>query len=218
MRRLAALLSLLALVLASAAVAAGERNPRAERERLNARDGKLAAAVAVAKRDLGRGWTASRVPKSPGPACKSFSPDLSRFTITGKAHTLFADTRGSSVQSIVEVYANKAQAAGDFVAGAKPGATGCLREAFEYARQQAPKGVTLQFGSARMLPAPKAGQRAAAYRLVGSLASRGVSFPLYLDLLVVQRGRTIVALLFTGLESPVADRLKLARKVAARMR
>jgi hypothetical protein len=131
---------------------------------------------------------------------------------------MFVATSGSSVQSMVEVYATKAQAAGDFLAGAKPGQTGCLREALAHAQRQSPQGVTLKFASARMLPAPRAGERAAAYRLVGSLGSRGVSFPLYMDLLVVQRGRTIVALFFTGLESPVSGRLKLARTVAARMR
>lgn len=218
MRRFAACLSLLALVLASGAVAAGELDPRAEKERLNARDNRLAAAVSLTKRDLGRRWNASRVPKSAGPACKSFSPDLSSFTITGKAHTMFADSRGSSVQSVVEVYPNKAQAEGDFLAGAKPGQAGCLREALAHAQRQAAKGVRLKFESARMLAAPKVGQRAAAYRLRGSLGSNGVAFPLFMDLLVVQRGRTLVALFFTGLERPVATQLKLARKVAARMR
>jgi hypothetical protein len=217
-RRLAAFLTLVALVLASAAVAAGEQDPRAEQVRLNARDTRLAAAVALTKRDLGRGWNASRVPKSAGPACKSFAPDLSKFTITGKAHTMFADSRGSSVQSVVEVYPNKAQAEGDFLAAAKPGQAHCLREALAHAQRQAAKGVRLRFESARMLAAPKVGQRAAAYRLRGSLGSNGVSFPLFMDLLVVHRGRTLVAFFFTGLERPVAGQLKLARKVAERMR
>jgi hypothetical protein len=216
-RRLAALAPLLALVVASTALAAGELDPRAERERLNPPDMRLAKAVAPTRADLGRKWTAQRVAKGRAAACKSFAPDLSRFTITGKSHTMFADSRGSSVQAIVEVYASKAQAAGDFEAAAKPGQAGCLREALAQA-QAAAKGVELTFGSARMLPAPRVGQRAAAYRLVGSLGSRGVSFPLYMDLLVVQRGRTMVALLFTGLERPVADQVKLGRKLAERMR
>jgi hypothetical protein len=216
-RRLTAVVSLLALVLASAAVAAGEGNPRAEKERLNPRDTTLAKAVSPTRADLGRRWRAQRVPTAEAVPCKSFSPDLSRFTITGKAHTMFADSSGASVQAIVEVYASKTQAAGDFEAAARPGQAGCLREALAQAQARA-KGVKLTFQSARMLDAPKVGERAAAYRLVGSLGSRGVSFPLYMDLLVVQRGRTMVALLFTGLERPVADRLKLGRKLAARMR
>ena len=218
MRRLAVFVPLLALVLASAAAGAAERSPRAEKERLNRRDSALARSVALRKVDLGRSWTAARVPKDDGPACKSFSPDLSRFTITGKAHTMFVDSRGSSVQSVVEVYASKPHAAGDFLAGARPAQAGCLREALAHARSEAPKGVMLTFGSARMVRAPKVGQRAASYRLVGELGTRGVSFPLYMDLLVVQRGRTIVALFSTGLERPVAGQVERARKLAARMR
>jgi hypothetical protein len=81
-----------------------------------------------------------------------------------------------------------------------------------------PAGVTVRFVSARMLPAPRVGERAASYRLVGRLESRGVSFPLYMDLLVVQRGRTMAALFTTGLQRPVAGRLALAQKLASRMR
>jgi hypothetical protein len=131
---------------------------------------------------------------------------------------MFADARGSSVQSVVDVYATRAQAAGDFLAGAKPAQTGCLREALAYARREVPAGVTLSVVSARMLPAPRVGERAASYRLVGKLESRGVSFPLYMDLLVVQRGRTMAALFSTGFQRPVAGQLALARKLAARMR
>jgi hypothetical protein len=216
-RRLAATVSIVALVVSSAAAAA-TRDPRAEQLRLNPRDGALARSVALTRSDLGAGWTPSPVPKDEGPACRSFSPDLSRFTITGKAHTMFADARGSSVQSVVEVYATRAQAAGDFLASAKPAQTGCLREALLYARREVPDGVTLSVVSARMLRAPRIGERAASYRLVGKLESRGVSFPLYMDLLVVQRGRTMVALFSTGFQRPVAGQLALARKLAARMR
>jgi hypothetical protein len=216
-RYFAALVSIIALVIASAAVAA-TRDPRAEQLRLNARDGALARSVALTRRDLGSGWTPAPVPKEEGPACRSFAPDLSRFTITGKAHTMFADARGSSVQSVVEVYASKAQAAGDFLAGAKPAQTGCLREALVHARSEVPAGVTLRFVSARMLPAPRVGERAASYRLVGRLESRGISFPLYMDLLLLQRGRTLAALFSTGLQRPVASQIALAQKLAARMR
>lgn len=218
MRRCTLLVSLVALALASAAAAAVDRDPRAEKERLTPAGNALARSVALGRRDLGRGWTASAVPKDDGPPCKSFSPDLSRFTITGKAHTMFADRNGSSVQSAVEVYASKAQAEGDFRAGARPGQARCLREALAHAESEAPGGVSLRFRSARMLRAPKVGQRAAAYRLVGALEANGVSFALYMDLLVVQRGRTMVALFFTGLERPVGGQLELARKLAARMR
>ena len=214
MRRLAAVISLLALVFASTAVAA-QRDPRAEKEQLTVADNRLARAIAVRRSDLAPGWTSFRLPADDGERCRSFNPDLSAFTITGKARSGWIDPLGQSVVSLVEVYASRAQAVGDFAAAAKPAAAGCLREALA---SGVTAGMSFRVVSARMMRAPNAGDRAAAYRLVASVSGNGVRVKLYLDVVVVQRGRSIVALMLTGVQQPVSRRDELARIVAARMR
>ena len=69
-----------------------------------------------------------------------------------------------------------------------------------------------------MVRAPPAGDGSAAYRLVASLSTGGLPLELYLDVVVVRRGRTIVALMLTSLHRSLARRDQLARAIAARMR
>lgn len=213
-RLVAALVSSVVLVAASASFAASG-DPRAEKERLTPADNALARKAAVRRSDLPAGWRTLALPADDGGRCKSFDPDLSAFTITGKARSGWVDPAGRSVVSLVEVYATRADAAGDFAAAARPAAARCLREAV--GAGSAP-GASLRVRSARMVRAPRAGDGSAAYRLVASLSTGGLPLELYLDVVVVRRGRTIVALMLTSLHRPLARRDQLARAIAARMR
>jgi hypothetical protein len=216
-RRLAAVILTLTLAGAIAAGAAA-KDPRREQERLTPADMALASRVSVRATDLARGWTQTAVPPENGSMrCPGFSPDFSRFTITGKSRTAFSSTGGRAVVSLVEVYASRAQAVGDFRLGAQPALARCLRSTFEDA-VPAGTSVALRVRSSRMQPLGGVGENGAAFRLVASLSSGNVSLPLYLDALVFQRGRTITALLFTSAAEHVPGQLALARAVARRMR
>lgn len=216
MRRLLAPVLIVALVAVSAASAA-ERHPHAEKERLTAADNALARSVAVRASDLPVGWRRVALPPDDGSRCKSFDPDLSAFTITGKARAGWVDAAGTgrSVVSLVEVYASRAQAAGDFAAAARPAAVGCLREGLTAG---VAGRVPFRVVTARMVPAPRVGDRSAAYRVVVALTPSTLPVRVYLDVVVVQRGRSIAALMLTGIHESLPGRDALARTVAARMR
>ena len=113
MRRLV-LIPLLLLSLLVVATAAA-RDPRLEQVRLNAADNALAKRIALTPRDVGVGWRSTTVPDSDDQLnCPGWSPNLSRFTITGKATRAYTQPTGASIVSAVEVYESKADAAGDF--------------------------------------------------------------------------------------------------------
>jgi hypothetical protein len=215
-RRLAVAVLALALAGGFAAIAAA-KDPRREQERLTPADMALANRVSVRPTDLSRGWVQRAVPPESGSMrCPGFNPDFSRFTITGKSRTAFAGSGGSSVVSLVEVYASRAQAVGDFRLGAQPALARCLRSTFEDA-VPAGTSVSLRVRSSRMQML-SVGENGAVFRLVASVSSGNVSLPLYLDALVFQRGRTITALLFTSAIDRVPGQLALARAIARRMR
>lgn len=216
--RLPVLVLLVLVVMGASAAVAVAKDPRREQERLRPADMALAGRVAVRASDLAQGWTQTAVPGDDGASmsCPGFRPDFSRFTISGKSRTAFSSTGGRSIVSLVEVYATKAQAVGDFRLGAQPAVARCLRTTLEGA---VPDGtnVVLRVRSSRMLPLD-VGENGAVFRLVASLSSGNVSLPLYLDALVFQRGRTITALLFTSAVERVPGQLALARAVVRRMR
>ena len=129
MRPRAAAAGFIVVALAALVGSAQGRDPRRERLQLNAADGALAREITVRRGDLGTGWRSARTsPDDSGaPGCQGFRPDFSAFTITGRANSAFTRRDGASIQSQVEVYKSRADAAGDFRAGAKPGLARCLR-------------------------------------------------------------------------------------------
>jgi hypothetical protein len=69
-----------------------------------------------------------------------------------------------------------------------------------------------------MVPAPKLGELSAAYAITASLSGNGVSIPVFVDVIAVQRGRSIAALVFTGLGSRLPSRQYFAARVSGRLR
>ncbi len=208
----------LAAVVAIVGTAQG-RDPRRERLQLNAADGALARQITVRRGDVGAGWrpVGTSSDDSDAPGCQGFRPDFSAFTITGRAASSFARREGAIIQSQVEVYKSRADAAGDFRAGAKPVLARCLR--LSLAKELGSnKAFRSRIVSARMVTAPRVGERSAEYRVVITISALGSSFKLYFDSLVFQRGRSIAALAFTGARQPLVGQVPLARLVAARMR
>jgi hypothetical protein len=177
----------------------------------------LAKRIALKAGEVGAGWRSTSVPNSDQQLqCPGFNPNLSRFTITGKASTAFVQSTGSSIASVVEVYESRADAAGDFRAAATPAVARCLRFALEREFSNGP--VPVRVRSARVVAAPRVGERRIAYRVVASIDLGSAPLNVYFDVVVVQRGRSIAALFFTGVVRPLPRQARLATAVASRMR
>jgi hypothetical protein len=215
MRRLVLIPLLLVSLLVVAT--AGARDPRLEQVRLNAADNALAKRIALTPRDVGVGWRRASLPDSDEQLqCPGFNPNLSRFTITGKATRAYSQPTGASIVSAVEVYKSRADAAGDFRAAATPAVARCLKIALE--REFGAGAVPVRVRSAKVVPAPRLGERRIAYRVIAALTVAGNPLNVYFDVLVVQKGRSIVALFFTSPLRPLARQSRLASTVVSRMR
>lgn len=219
MRSFAALLALITILTASAAAAV---NPRAEKVRLRPVDVSLAKRAVLQQADVGPDW--SRVPTQPRSdsqfACASFKPDFSAFTVTGRASASFreASSPGAQIDSTVAVFRTKAQAAGDFRLGAKPQLARCLADELRRAFRGYPDGVEGKLLSSKMVPAPKLGERSAAYAFTARLSGNGNSLPVFVDVIAVQQGRSIAAIVFTSVGSRLPSRQYYAASVTDRLR
>lgn len=215
MRRFVLIVLVIASLLAVATAAA--RDPRLEQVRLNAADNALAKRIALTPREVGAGFRSTNVPDSDDQLnCPGWSPNLSRFTITGKATRAYSQPTGASIVSAVEVYDSRADAVGDFKAAATPAVARCLKLALE--REFAGGSVPVRVRSAKVVPAPRVAERRIAYRVIASLDAGGALLNVYFDVIVLQKGRSIVALFFTAPMKPLARQSRLAAVVASRMR
>ena len=215
MRRAAVIPYLLVFALSVSALAqAGEFRP--ELERLRPADVALAKRTTVRAADLASGW----MRQAPAPSsdqkldCPGVDLDFSRFTITGTAKSKFGRT-GASIESYVEVYKSRVDAAGDFRKGSRPAVLACIARMLDKEARRTGNGRVV---SARSLADPRVGERAMAYRVVVSVATDRGAVQVYVDFLGFQRGRTAVLLAFTAGGTPITGRVPLARAVAARTR
>ena len=216
MRRLTLAMLVAALLPASAWAT---RHPHAEKLQLTKAGKKLAQQAVLRRSDIGPDWTAIALPSgNSNLSCPNFDPDLSGFTINGKASSSFVQSGLAQVSSSTEVYASQAQAAGDFRAGARPELAQCLRYAIQNEFSKSASGTKATVLSSRMVRAPRVGERSAAYRVILELQANKLVFKAYSDFLVIQRGRTIAALGFTGIDTPVPSQTFYGRIVAGRMR
>jgi hypothetical protein len=213
-RRLVAfgLLIVLALSVAGAALA---RDPHDEQVRLRAADVALAKRIVLSQKDVGYAWKReSIVGDHANPKCPGFDPDFSAFTITGKAKTVYKQPSGATVASSVEVFRSRSDAVGDFRAGARPELALCIRTLLE--RELSGSGLPMRVVSSAVVAAPRVGERRIAYRTIARIDAAHVN--VYLDWVIVQRGRSIFALTFMTPHKPPAARDQLAAKVASRLR
>jgi hypothetical protein len=216
LRRFVLISGLLVAGLLLAAVAQAGK-PRLEQKRLRPVDVALAKRTTVRAADLGRGW----VRRPPGPASNELPPcpgvdmDFSRFTITGTARSSF-ELQGASIDSYVEVYESRADAAGDFRKATTPPVLRCLGR---WLREELAKEMPgARLVTARLVSRPRLGERGVLYRVVTSVPTNGRRVAVYLDLLAFQRGRTAVTIGFTSVQTPLRGQLELGRTVAARTR
>jgi hypothetical protein len=163
-RRALAVALLGALVVGAAAAATGKPIVRT-----NPRDVELAQTVALRNGDLPATFKGGYVKASVVPiSCPGFAPKQSDLTVTGYAGSAFADSKGSVVSSLVEVYADPAQVARDWARTIRPPLAHCLG----LRTAQALRG-TLR--SARKIPSPPVEPKTAAYRIVVGVGKRTVT-------------------------------------------
>ena len=212
----------LAIVAVSTTVAAGATDPRAEKIRLRPADVALAKRSVLRQSDVGPDW--NRIPTKRLPngqfACASFKPDFSRFTVTGHAWASFQlpSPAGAQMDSMVAVFKTKAQAVADFRLGARRELAGCFAQQLRQAFRRYPAGVKGRLLSSKMVTAPRFGERSAAYAITARLSGNGTSLPLFVDVLAIQRGRSIAALYFTGVGSRLPSQRYFASTITGRLR
>jgi hypothetical protein len=216
MRILAATLAIVAI---SATAAAGGTDPRAEKIRLRPADVALAKLAVLQQSDVGPDWARVATQRRGAQfSCASFKPDFSAFTVTGQAWASFRLAAGAQMDSAVAVFRTKAHAVGDFRLGARPELAACFARELRKAFRRYPEGVEGRLLSSKMVTAPKVGERSAAYAITARLSGNGTSLPVFVDVVAFQRGRSIGALVFTGVGSRLPSQRYFAAAVADRLR
>jgi hypothetical protein len=214
LRPFAVIASVLACgLLVTSAAQAGK--PRLEQKRLRPADMALAKRTTLRASDLSPAWTRQQAtkPSNELPTCPGVDMDFSAFTITGTARSSF-ELRGASVDSQVEVFKSRSDAAGDFRKGTSAPALRCLGRWLQDESAKAQPGVRIV--SSRLLSCPRVGDRAVLYRVVMDVPTDAGRVRVFVDLIGFQRGRTVVTLGFSNVSAPLRGQLVLARKVAAR--
>ena len=206
--------ALIAAVLASTAVAA---RGDAERRAINAHDQAWAKRINLTLRDLPSGFTQGpRRPSASNPTgltCPGFSPDLSRFTITGEAVSRQFVRMDTSIFSSAEIFRSVSDQRGDWALTARREALACLRHALQ---SGIPGGSAVK---AVMRTAPRLGERAIVFRATVSVTASGIRSTIWLDLLGVARGRGDATLGVIAVGKPPSAALEqsLLAKLASRL-
>ena len=209
----------LALTAVFVGAAAGASDPRSEKIRLRPADVALAKSAVLRQDDVGPDWVrkATRMTNGGQFQCARFKPDYSSFTITGQARASFQQD-GAQMDSTVAVFKTRAQAVADFRLGARPQLAGCLASQLRKAFRAYPASFRGTVLSSKMVPAPRLGERSAAYVIKARLSGNGTAMPVWVDVIAVQRGRSIAALVFTALYSRLPSRQYYASAVTNRLR
>jgi hypothetical protein len=210
----ALVLPLVAAVAGLALAAPASAGPRDEKERFTKAGKALARRAVLHRTDLPAGWRPVSVPARSS-RCRSYDPDLSRFTLTGKARSAFVHPSGAGIGSSVAVYVSARQAAAAFEAEARPGLLTCMSAGI--VKQFAKSGIKALVVAKRMSRGPRLGTRNASFRMVFMLTLGGQTLPYDVDLITFQAHRAIAALSFQAIGGPVRQQLAFARRVASRI-
>jgi hypothetical protein len=183
-----------------------------------------AAGMAAARRavlaleDLGPGWKAGTA----GPATSSLgcggATSGPGVVETGKAvsPTFSRSAAGPFVSQAVFVYGSAAQAQQVWQQTVGKPALTCLARSVTGGST---KDVKFTILHALTLPAPGAGTRSAAYRIVASAHSKLQTVSAYVDLVLVGRGDAVTEISYSGFSQPIDRSLELsvARALATRL-
>jgi hypothetical protein len=210
--RRAVFIGALAAVLVPAALAANGE----PQKKLTKADQARARAASLRLADLGRGWTATRSPSdNSNPRCSTYNPDNSDLVETGDYDSPdFHLANGSTISVSTGVFRSAKMAKTAYNRVAAPGLPGCFAELFRKGTGR-PNAVKIAFSGPIALPAY--GDRSNAYSVRGTLTvQQTVAFTI--DLVVFNKGRFDVALLFLGIGKALPQSLErsLTARVAAR--
>jgi hypothetical protein len=175
-----------ALIVASAALAADSTDPRL---RITKADQAKAASAVLRFSDLGPAWSggATRPTSLKAPICPGNQPNDSDLTITGHAELLSLQGAGLQVDTDAEIFKTPAQVAKLVRRTMGSAVTGCLK--YNLLKSIGTGGTV---GATRALTVPKAGDRAALYRVEVSVKAPGSmqKVSVFSDYLFVSAGRT----------------------------
>lgn len=205
----------LAAVLAGTALAAAG-DPQ---KKYTKADQARARAASLRLSDFASGWKAKPGSKNGShPRCSKYNPDQSDLVQTGKYDSPdFARADGSSVSVSTSLFRTVKMARTGYSRVARPALPACFGELFT-------KGVTrpnsAQVTFAGRLSFPKVGDRSNAYRLRAVVKTPSGSAPVGIDLVLFNKGRYDIALIFLGIGKPLPSSLEQAAvaRVVSRVR
>ena len=212
------LVTLTVLALAGPAVAADGQPRRA----LTKKDQARALSVVLKRSDLGQGFVAQKrtdddsIPK--GARCNAL--DESDLTVTGDADSpdfhLQDGAAFVTVGSTAQVYRTLREANTSWNRGTAAQVATCLAD---IVRLSAPAGRNVKLVSTTKRAFPAVTQKSTAYRIIVSFAVGKQRVPVYVDVVILQRGRIQSGLLFSSVGAPVgqAEQVALARVLARRL-
>ncbi|HSS72503.1 MAG TPA: hypothetical protein VLK53_02950 [Gaiellaceae bacterium] len=165
------------------------------------------------------GW--QQQPKQPkqkdesNPRCSYYNPDQSDLVEIGDYDSPdFDQADGSSISSSTGVFKTVAMGKTAYARVAKPDLVKCLAELF---KKGAGATKTTIFSSAP-LSFKSYGDQSTAHRIVASVKTPTAAVRVYLDVILVNKGRTDIAFLGLGIQKPLSTALEqpLVGKVTGR--
>jgi hypothetical protein len=171
-----------------------------------------ARAASLKLSDFAPGWTASPSAGTTAgaePRCSSYHPDQSDLVEIGKYDSPdFTRTSDHSFVSVsTGVFKTAAMAKRGYARVAVRRLPACFGELFA-------KGITkpssAKVVSASPIAFPKAGDRSNAYRLVASVKTPNITLPVLADIVLFNKGRSDVAMIFLGIGRPLPASLEQA--------
>lgn len=152
-----------------------------------------------------------------GLTCSSFAPDLSGFTITGKATSpAFVRPDGTTVFSAAEVFRTVGDERGDWSRSARREALPCVARMLE---RETSGTLRLKVKSSTLRRAPRLGERAISFRIVATTSAAGVPVDVWFDIIGVARGRADATLAVISVRSapPASLEHALTARLARRL-
>jgi hypothetical protein len=208
------LATLLAAIAVPVALAA-EGEPQ---KKLTKADQARARAVSLKLSDLGRGWKSEPPSKQnqSQPRCSNYKPDQSDLIETGDYDSPnFSRPEGSFVSSGVGIFKTAEMARRGYTRVALPALPRCFGELFRK-RFTKPRSATIFF--AGPVAFRRYGDGSNAYRIRASVNVPPATVPATIDIVLLNRGRIDVAIIFAGIVRPFPSAFEqsIVAKVAAR--
>jgi hypothetical protein len=206
----------LGAVLAGSALAA-QGDPQ---KKLTAADQARARTVSLRLSDFSAGWKQGPPTKQDesNPRCSTYNPDQSDLIETGTYDSPnFSRPDGTSVSSSSGVFRTAAMAKKGYARVVVPQLPKCFAELFKKGITKPNSATILYAGPLRF---PSYGDRSNAYRIRTSVKTLSATVPATIDVVVLNRGRIDVGIIFVGISRPLPAVLEqsFVARVAARAR